>query len=95
VFSFSDRHALWQEYGLEGTLELFQFFSEENCDYPSPSKVSGLKLTLSFDSFLAGLFMPFNIFWQPFSVLILLGINYFCHIQQFSSIASLDITYCD
>ncbi|OEL15982.1 hypothetical protein BAE44_0022998 [Dichanthelium oligosanthes] len=30
-----------REYGLEGTLELFQFFSEENCDYPS--KVSGLK----------------------------------------------------
>uniref|UniRef100_A0A0A9EVJ1 WASH1 WAHD domain-containing protein n=1 Tax=Arundo donax TaxID=35708 RepID=A0A0A9EVJ1_ARUDO len=24
-----------REYGLEGTLELFQFFSEENCDYPS------------------------------------------------------------
>uniref|UniRef100_A0A0E0D5M7 WASH1 WAHD domain-containing protein n=1 Tax=Oryza meridionalis TaxID=40149 RepID=A0A0E0D5M7_9ORYZ len=24
-----------REYGLEGTLELFQFFSEENCDYTS------------------------------------------------------------
>jgi len=94
VLSFSDRHALWQEYGLEGTLELFQFFSEENCDYPSPSKVSGLKLALSFDSFLAGLHV-INVFWQPFSVLILLDINYFCYIQQFSSIASLDITYYD
>ncbi|XP_066328282.1 uncharacterized protein [Miscanthus floridulus] len=29
-----------REYGLEGTLELFQFFSEENCDYPSPSKAT-------------------------------------------------------
>lgn len=93
--SFSDRYTLWQEYGLEGTLELFQFFSEENCDYPSTSKVSDLKLTLSFDSVLADLFISLNIFWQPFSVLILLGINYFGYFQQFSSIASLDITYCD
>nr|CAB3498445.1 unnamed protein product [Digitaria exilis] len=31
-----------REYGLEGTLELFQFFSEENCDYPSkPPEVGG------------------------------------------------------
>jgi hypothetical protein len=44
VFNFADRQVLWQEYGLEGTLELFQFFSEENCDYPS--KVSGLKLSI-------------------------------------------------
>ncbi|XP_066386265.1 uncharacterized protein [Miscanthus floridulus] len=29
-----------REYGLEGTLELFQFFSEENCDYPPSSKAT-------------------------------------------------------
>ncbi|CAN6315522.1 unnamed protein product [Urochloa humidicola] len=29
-----------REHGLEGTLELFQFFSEENCDYPSKATES-------------------------------------------------------
>jgi hypothetical protein len=43
VLNFSERH-VYQEYGLEGTLELFQFFSEENCD--CPSKVSTLKLSI-------------------------------------------------
>lgn len=91
TFNFADSHAIWQEYGLEGTLELFQFFSEENCDYPS--KEGGLKVSIAlfFYCIMDKCFAHCQAWWRllrsfiriPFSLLMAMHVEYLWKIQLF------------